>query len=54
MARDNGVRSDSEITETEGDVSYRRIIIWGLVGVGVVVGVIAYFKYARLLAPLLG
>ena len=54
MASDNGVRTENEVTETEGgDVSSRRIILWALVGVGVIVGVVAYFKYARLLAPLL-
>jgi len=54
MASDNGVRSEIEVTETDGgDLSSRRIILWVLVGVGVLVGVVAYFKYARLLAPLL-
>jgi len=54
MASDNGVRSEQEITETDsGDISSRKIILWALVGVGVILGVVAYFKYARLLAPLL-
>jgi hypothetical protein len=48
------VRPETEITETEGDVSYRKIILWVVVGLAIVVGVVAYFKYARLLAPLTG
>ena len=47
-------RSESEITETEGEVSYRRIVLWTIVGLAVVAGVVSYFKYARLLAPLIG
>jgi hypothetical protein len=47
-------RSETEITETEGQLSYRRIIFWVIVGVAIVAGVISYFKYAKLLAPLLG
>ena len=53
MASNNGVRSDTEITETESVVSYRRVILWGIVGVAILVGIVLYFKYARLLAPLL-
>jgi hypothetical protein len=47
-------RSETEITETEPAVSYRKIILWGIVGLAIVVGVVMYFKYQRLLAPLLG
>jgi len=47
-------RSETEITETESAVSYRKIILWGIVGLAIVVGVVMYFKYQRLLAPLLG
>ena len=47
-------RSESEITEAEGQLTYRRIIFWVIVGVAVVAGVVSYFKYAKLLAPLLG
>lgn len=46
-------RAEPEITETESDVSYRKIVLWVLVGVAVVAGVVSYFKYAKLLAPLL-
>ncbi|HTK48366.1 MAG TPA: hypothetical protein VL328_10375 [Gemmatimonadaceae bacterium] len=48
------VRPESEITETEGDVSFRKIILWVIVGLVVVAGVVSYFKYARLLPPLMG
>ena len=54
MASKNEIRSDTEVTETEGNVSYGRIILWTLAGIGVVIGVVSYFKYARLLPPLLG
>ncbi|HET9799278.1 MAG TPA: hypothetical protein VFP90_14870 [Gemmatimonadaceae bacterium] len=47
------VRSESEITETEGDVSYRKIILWVVVGLVIAAGVVSYFKYARLLPPLM-
>ncbi|MEO6526797.1 MAG: hypothetical protein ABIP93_09255 [Gemmatimonadaceae bacterium] len=47
-------RSDSEITETEGLLSYRRIAFWVIVGLAIAIGVVSYFKYARLLPPLLG
>ena len=48
------VRSETEITETESAVSYRKIILWVVVGLAIVAGVVLYFKYAHLLAPLLG
>ena len=47
------LRSDSEITETDDVVSYRRIAFWAIVGIAIVVGIISYFKYARLIPPLL-
>jgi hypothetical protein len=46
-------RAEPEITENESDVSYRKIVLWVLVGVAVVAGIVSYFKYAKLLAPLL-
>ena len=46
--------SEPEITETENDVSYRKIVLWVVVGLAIVAGVVSYFKYAKLLAPLLG
>jgi type VI protein secretion system component VasF len=47
-------RSETEITETESVVSSRKIILWVIVGLAIVVGVVAYFKYAHLLSPLIG
>jgi hypothetical protein len=35
-------------------VPLRRAFIWVLVWIGLIVGVALYFKYARLLSPLLG
>ena len=35
-------------------IPMRRIVMWTLVWVGVIVGIVLYFKYARLLVPLLG
>jgi type VI protein secretion system component VasF len=48
------ILSETEITETESDVSYRKIILWVVVGLAIVAGVVSYFKYAHLLAPLMG
>ena len=47
-------RVDPEMTETENDVSYRKVVLWVVVGLAIVAGVVSYFKYAKLLAPLLG
>jgi hypothetical protein len=47
-------RVEHEVTETENDVSYRKIALWVAVGLAIVAGVVSYFKYAKLLAPLLG
>jgi hypothetical protein len=47
------VRAEPEITEAEQAVSYRKIALWALVGLAIVAGVVSYFKYAKLLAPLL-
>jgi hypothetical protein len=47
-------RAEPEITETDSDVSYKRVVLWVLVGLAIVAGVVSYFKYAKLLAPLLG
>jgi hypothetical protein len=40
--------------ETPGEqrVSFRRAVLWGLIGVAVLVGVYLYFQYERVLAPL--
>ncbi|MFN2564780.1 MAG: hypothetical protein ABR499_07200 [Gemmatimonadaceae bacterium] len=37
----------------EQRVPMRRAVIWGVIGVAVVVGVYLYFQYERVLAPLL-
>ena len=47
-------RVEPEITETGNDVSYRKIVLWVVVGLAIVAGIVSYFKYAKLLAPLLG
>ena len=48
------VRAEPEVTDTESDVSYRKVVLWVVVGLAVVVGIVSYFKYAKLLAPLVG
>jgi type VI protein secretion system component VasF len=35
-------------------VPLRRLILWIVVGTALVVGVVLYFKYERLLVPLVG
>ena len=47
------IRPEPEITDNESDVSYRKVMLWVVVGAVVVAGVVSYFKYAKLLAPLL-
>jgi type VI protein secretion system component VasF len=54
MRRTRQVRSETEIAETESAVSYRKIILWAVVGLAIVAGVVLYFKYAHLLASLMG
>jgi len=34
-------------------ISVRRILFWVAVWVGIVIGIVFYFRYARLLTPLL-
>ena len=46
-------RAEPEITETEQEVSYRKIVLWVVVGLAIIAGIVSYFKYAKLLAPLL-
>jgi len=38
--------------QDEQRVSTRRALLWGLIGVAVVVGVVLYFQYERIIAPL--
>jgi hypothetical protein len=35
-------------------IPLRRVLLWALVGVAIVVGVVLYFRYERLIVPLLG
>ena len=44
-------RSDTDLNAEV--VPLRRAIMWGVVGVAILVGLVLYFKYARLLSPLL-
>jgi len=40
--------------ETPGDtIPLRRVVFWTVVWIGLLVGIVLYFKYARLLTPLL-
>ena len=43
--------TDKNLDET---VPLRRALFWVLVWLGILIGVILYFKYARLLTPLIG
>ena len=54
MSPKREIRSENEISETEGQVGYGRIILWVIVGIAIAVGVVSYFRYAKLLPPLLG
>lgn len=40
-------------TNLDETVSFRRAVLWVLVWAGILVGVALYFRYARLLTPLL-
>ena len=37
----------------EEQIPFRRKVAWGLVWVGIVIGIVLYFTHARLLTPLL-
>ena len=39
-------------SQDEQRVPARRAVLWGLIGVAVIVGVVLYFRYERVLAPL--
>lgn len=41
-------------TNLEETVPLRRAVTWVLVWIGLFIGIALYFKYARLLTPLLG
>jgi hypothetical protein len=36
------------------DIPTRRILVWVLVWIAILAGIVLYFKYARLLTPMLG
>ena len=36
------------------DIPTRRIVVWVLVWITILTGIALYFKYARLLTPMLG
>jgi hypothetical protein len=38
----------------DDDIPTRRIVLWVFVWIGIFVGLFLYFKYARLLTPMLG
>jgi hypothetical protein len=47
--------SDTERPDEPSDeqrVSPRRVLLWGLIAVAILVGVYLYFRYERVLAPL--
>jgi hypothetical protein len=40
--------------ESQGDtIPLRRVVFWAAVWIALLVGIVLYFKYARLLTPLL-
>jgi hypothetical protein len=41
-------------SSNDGAVPLRRVLLWTLVGVALVVGLLLYFRYERQIAPLLG
>ena len=46
------LRADDEAPSGEA-VSVRRMIFWAVVWLGLLTGIVLYFRYARLLTPLL-
>ena len=40
--------------DSDERIGVRRIVFWVAVWVGILLGIVFYFKYARLLTPLLG
>lgn len=45
-------QQDAEIGDES--VTLRRALLWVVVGLAIAVAIVLYFKYARLLVPLLG
>ena len=46
------IRHPDETPPKPAEVPLRRWVLWGLIGVAIVVGLVLYFLYARLLQPL--
>lgn len=46
------IRHPDESPPKPAEVPVRRWVMWGLIGVAIVVGLVLYFLYARLLQPL--
>jgi len=45
-------RRPDETPPPPAEVPVRRALVWGLIGAAIVVGLVLYFLYARLLQPL--
>ena len=48
------VLQPDDSNNTDERIGVRRIVFWVAVWVAIVLGIVFYFKYARLLTPLLG
>jgi len=46
------LRHPDETPPRPSDVPVRRAVMWGVIGAVIVVGLVLYFLYARLLQPL--
>lgn len=46
------IRHPDETPPAPSDVPVRRALVWALIGAAIVVGIVLYFLYARLLQPL--
>jgi hypothetical protein len=46
------IRQPDETPPQPAEVPLRRWVMWGLIGAAIVVGIVLYFLYARLLQPL--
>ena len=48
------VLKPNDVKYQDEAIPVRRIVIWAIVWIGVLAGIVLYFKYARLLTPMLG
>jgi type VI protein secretion system component VasF len=46
------LRHPDESSPPQAEVPARRLVLWALVGAAIIVGLVLYFLYARLLEPL--